>query len=96
MILVGFHDSRVDASVYIVLVARSLPSEIESIGKFHVTCTLVDAAGLYLIILVYSVICMFAVSAVSGERVLCSCFDIQAIMTPDYGRTIRRGRFRNY
>ena len=96
MILVDFHDSRVDASVYVILVARSLPSEIESIGKFHVTCTLVDAAGLYLIILVYSVICMFAVSAVPGERVLCSCFDIPAFVTPAYGRTVGCGRFTNY
>ena len=37
MILVGFHDSRVDASVYVVLVARSLPSEIDASGVLDPT-----------------------------------------------------------
>ena len=45
MILVGFHDSRVDASVYIVLVARSLATKIEGISHLHISRLLVDAAG---------------------------------------------------
>ena len=74
MILVGFHDSRVDASVYVVLVARSLPSEIESIGKFHVTCTLVDAAGSFLRELIYTDRRIFRIAGMFGKWTICTCF----------------------